>query len=216
MDKDKNIDEYKKIWFEKVEKDSENLFQIAQNALNAKNVKKVVIIKRLPRHDRSSRDLFRIKSDLSKFANSIYDHLWIKMGSPQNVNIIELDLEGSKSFQDLIYGSPNSQFFDGIHLNGKGAGRQFTYQTIKQFKSKVFGTTQLKPKPVQKSWGFDNDHTNCPQALYQKRKYESQSYQRHSHQTHNKPQSYADAVRGNSGLFQYNIPTYNRYNSLNY
>ena len=149
------------------------------------------------------------------------------MGSPQNIKIIELDLEGSRSFNDLIYGSPNSQNFDGIHLNGKGAVRQFTYQTIKQFKSKVFGTAQIKPKPVQKNWGFDDNHTNCPQALYQKRKYESQShqrqshrtsqsYQRHSQQTHTRRQSYADVVRGNSGNFQYNIPTYNRYNSINY
>ena len=108
MDKDKNIDEYKKIWFEKVEKDSKNLFQIAQNALNTKNVKKVVIIKRLPRHDRSSRDLFRIKSDLSKFANSIYDHLWMKMGSPQNIKIIVMTVNVSSRLHcqtgiDLFY-----------------------------------------------------------------------------------------------------------------
>ena len=212
MDKDSSLVEYKKIWFDKVEQDSKNLFEIAQDALKNKNsLEKVVILKRLPRHDRSSSDFFSIKSELSKYANSIYDQLWIKMGSPKNIVILELDLEGSRSYQNLIYGSPSSQKFDGIHLNGEGAVRQFTYQAIKQFKLKLFGTNQTKSKPLQKSLEFDNTHTNCPQALYQRRRY--QIYQ--PQPTHTRPQSYADAVRGNKGDFQYNVPTYNRYNPLN-
>ena len=86
------------------------------------------------------------------------------MGSPKNIVILELDLEGSRSYQNLIYGSPSSQNFDGIHLNGEGAVRQFTYQAIKQFKLKLFGTDQTKSKPLQKSLEFDNNHTNCPQS----------------------------------------------------
>ena len=170
MDKDMSLEEHKKVWFEKVEQDSKNLFDIAQAALKKnKSIQKVVILKRLPRYDRSSSDFFSIKSELSKYANSIYDQLWIKMGSPKNMIILQLDLEGSRSYQNLIYGSPNSQKYDGIHLNGEGAERQFTYQTIKQLKLKLFGTTPTKPKPNQKSWEFDNDHSNCPQAQHQRR-----------------------------------------------
>ena len=72
MDSERNIDEYKKEWFEKVEEDSKNLFDVAQNALKKNNkVKKVIILKRLPRHDTNSSDPIGIKSQLSKYANSI-------------------------------------------------------------------------------------------------------------------------------------------------
>ena len=37
MDSERNIDEYKKEWFEKVEEDSKNLFDVAQNALKKNN-----------------------------------------------------------------------------------------------------------------------------------------------------------------------------------
>ena len=90
------------------------------------------------------------------------------MGSPKNIVILELDLEGSRSYQNLIYGSPSSQNFDGIHLNGEGAVRQFTYQAIKQFKLKLFGTDQTKSKPLQKSLEFDKP-TVPNQALYPRR-----------------------------------------------
>ena len=66
MDSRKTIEEYKKEWFAKVEDDSRNLFDIAKKALDTKNVKKVIIMKRLPRYDRSSSDLTGIKSQLSK------------------------------------------------------------------------------------------------------------------------------------------------------
>ena len=219
MDKDRSLEEHKKAWFEKVEQDSKNLFEIAQAALkNNKSIQKVVILKRLPRYDRSSSDFFSIKSELSKYANSIYDQLWIKMGSPKNIIILQLDLEGSRSYKNLIYGSSTSQKYDGIHLNGEGAERQFTYQTIKQLKLKLFGTTPTKPKPNQKSWEFDNDHSNCPQAQHQRRQAARANYKSHNYQsqsTHTRPQSYADAVRVNRGNIQYSVPTYNRYNPLN-
>ena len=214
MDKDSRIQEYRKVLFEKVEQDSKNLFEIAQAALkNKKNLEKVVILKRLPRYDRSSNDFFGIKSELSRYANSLYDQLWIKMGSPQNIVILQLDLEGSRSYKNLIFGSPSSQQYDGIHLNGEGGERQFTYQSIKQFKSNLFGTNQANSKPLHKSWEFDNNHTNCPQALYQRRNHKSPAYQ--SQPQHTRPQSYADAVRVNRGNIQYSVPTYNRYSPLN-
>ena len=205
IDNDISIEEYKRSWFEKVEQDSKHLFEIAQNALKIdKNLQKVVILKRLPRQDRSSADFFGIKSELSNYANAIYDQLWIKMGSPKNIIILELELEGSKFYQNLIYGSPSSQNYDGVHLNGEGAVRQFTYQTIKQLKLKLFGIYQTKLKPskrTQPQLVLDNDHTNCPQALYKRRNYKSYTYQ--SQSPHTRPQSYADVVRRNRGYHQY-------------
>ena len=61
MDASKDIKEYKKEWFNKVKDDSKQLLSIAQNALeNNKKLEKVIILKRLPRYDRSSADLIGI------------------------------------------------------------------------------------------------------------------------------------------------------------
>ena len=44
MDTKKHIDEYKKEWFEKVERDSSNLFNVAEDALKKSTSLKRVII----------------------------------------------------------------------------------------------------------------------------------------------------------------------------
>ena len=63
LDNTKDLTEYKKEWFKKVESDSAKLFKIAQDALKANNsIEKMIIVKRLPRFDRSSNDILQIKS----------------------------------------------------------------------------------------------------------------------------------------------------------
>ena len=213
MDKDTRLEEYRKIWFEKVEEDSKNLFNIAQDALkNNDKLKKVIIFKRLPRFDRSSSDLLGIKAQLSNYANSVYDQLWIKMGSLSNVIILDLDLEGSRSFRHIVYGSPDTQKYDGIHTFGEGATRQFTYQAIKQLKAKVFPSADYKPA----------------QRQYQKRQYNPVNNQSPNINSnpHPHPQSYAEAASSNTGhsnqsssetySYQYSVPTENMFNHLNY
>jgi hypothetical protein len=90
----------------------------------------VVIVKRLQRFDRTSKDILGIKSQLSKFANHAYDQIWLKRGSPNRIHIVDLEL-GCDNYQylkDLIYGQPSDAKFDGIHLIGNGAKRHFTYR----------------------------------------------------------------------------------------
>ena len=118
------------------------------------------------------------------------------MGSPTNISIVDLDLDGPKYFRNLVVGFPDSQNYDGVHCSGEGAKRQFTYQTIKQLKTKVFHSAKLKP---------------------------TQMYNRYSRtkstNPHPPPQSYADATRSNTGYSnqsdayhcQYSVPTQNMY-----
>ena len=178
MDNKKNIEEYKKEWFEKVEEDSKNL----------------------------------------KYANSVYDQLWLKKGSPENIQIVDLDLECSGNFRDLVYGKHDDVNFDGIHLSGEAASRQFTYRVIKMLKVKVYSFL-LKKSIFRKS----EDHCNCPQAQYQQTQRTNQRsenhnvYQSQARNDNVRSQSYADAVSGiNTGQRnKYNVPTYNRYEHFN-
>ena len=128
MDTVKDIDEYRMDWFKKAEVDSIELFRVAAEATKKKKNMKVLVLKRLPRFDRSSQDIIGIKSQLSTFANTVLDQQWIKYGRPSNIQIVEikLNLDGSNHLRNLIYGNRDTSDFDGIHLRGPGASRHFS------------------------------------------------------------------------------------------
>ena len=205
LDTNKDLNEFKTDWFDQVEKDSKNLFKIAEDAIKQKPKLKVVIIKRLPRFDSNSQDILNIKSSLSKFANSVYDQMWTKRGSPNNIKIIELNLNIEKPgyLRDLIFGSKSSKFFDGVHLNGPGASRHLTYRAVQALRPLLphhgKPSTRAIPRPTQTKTNYKlDDHIDCPQARYQRGQVEL-------------AKSYADAVRS----YRYAIPTSNRFNHLN-
>ena len=57
VDPEKDIDAYKKDWFNQVENDSIEVFNIAQSAAKSDPKLKVVIMKRMKRYDRTSSDI---------------------------------------------------------------------------------------------------------------------------------------------------------------
>jgi hypothetical protein len=54
----------------------------------------VLIVKRLPRYDRGPKDVKKIRSDLSAFANSV---VWLRRGSNSTIKFVELNLGCSES-----------------------------------------------------------------------------------------------------------------------
>ena len=70
-------------WEQKVEISRSNLFQLAEDSLNKnKSLKKVIIVKSLPRFDPIDQDPSSIKSKLNQFGNSLYDSMWMNKGCP--------------------------------------------------------------------------------------------------------------------------------------
>ena len=174
MDSKKNINEYKREWFEKAEEVSTELFGIAEEAIAVDENLHVIILKRLPRFDRSSNDLIKIKSNLSDFANQMYDQLWLRRGCPERIHIVDIKLAGNSQYlKDLICGTVDKPRYDGIHLIGSGASRHFTYRTInaiKPFISKP-NINQKKPyfwrqKQTTGNTNAQQSHLDCPQAVY--------------------------------------------------
>ena len=104
MDPKRSIEDYKKSWFETVEQDSSCILSAAQEAIKVQPNLEVIILKRLPRYDKRSQDMIGIKSELSEFANIAYNKLWRKSGSPQNIKIVDIDLQTQKyrNLRDLI------------------------------------------------------------------------------------------------------------------
>ena len=185
-----------------MEKDSENLFTIAEEAIKRKPNLNVIIVKRLPRYDRSSKDILGIKAKLSVFGNNAYDQLWIKKGSPKNIHIIELNIncDNSSYLRKLVYGDGQDRIFDGTHLRGPGGSRHFTYRAVQSLKPVLKSLhPAVQTGPVQGNKGKD-DHSNCEQTRYMEQKLQQRK-------------SYAQAAKSET---TYNVPTSNYYASLNY
>ena len=174
MDTTRDIEDHKKDWFKKVEKDSIELYKIAEEASKRKKNLKVIIVKRLPRFDRASQDIIGIKTELSNFANTVLDQEWIKQGRPSHIQIVEmqLNLDRSNHIRNLVYGSRSSENYDGVHLSGPGAKRHFSYRAAQLIKQFVFpnnnhgGSSLLSENRTSWRSTNDDDHTFCPQARY--------------------------------------------------
>ena len=230
IDSNKKMSEYEKEWFEKVEKDSTNLFKIAEDALEKDDsLEKIIIVKRLARFDRGSTDLIKIKSELSKFGNAVYDQLWLKRGRPDRIQIVDVNLKCSDSgyLKNLIFGNPDFSNYDGVHLRGKAASRHFTYRAVQAVKP-VLGISirTWKPSPRPHNENPVICGTNCPQQQYQQQKWTNQSSgfggpsRKHLHQfdsqnTGHENRAYADAVINGQNR-KYNVPTSNFWDHLNY
>ena len=133
----KSITEYQKEWYMEAEKSSENLFSIAEDAIAGDCNLNVIIVKRLPRFDRKSKDMLGIKSKLSKFANHVYDQLWLKRGSPTRIHVVDLNLDCEEYpyLKETIFGKPSNPDYDGIRLIGPGASRQLNYRAVQTIKN---------------------------------------------------------------------------------
>ena len=215
MDPKKDIKDYQREWYAKVEDDSTNLFSIAEEAIARDDDLNVVIVKRLPRFDRSSKDIMAIKTKLSSFSNHVYDQLWLKRGSPARIHIVELPLgcDNSSYLKDIIYGSHSNPKYDGLHLIGRAAARHFTYravQSILPIISENLRTSYPKTKYTKhgvENYDQDNYHANCPQTQYQR---QSVSVG-HGGQ---RQKTYSDAVQNKDT--KYSVPTENYWSPLNY
>ena len=226
MDPNKDLADYQREWFVKVEDDSTNLFNIAEEAI-AKNANlNVIIVKRLPRYDRSSKDIMAIKSKLSIFANQVYDQLWLKHGSPARIHLVELPLgcDNSPYLKQMIYGNHGDDKYDGIHLAGRAAVRHFTYRAVqtllpiinpatqtsknvtRNFRGKNRAAYRQQQLPAE-TWEQDYQHTNCEQAQYQRQSASG------SHGVRTSNRKYSDVVKNKDN--RYSVPTKNFYNPLN-
>ena len=151
MDTDKDIKAYQKEWFGKAEDVSTDLFSIAEDAIAADPNLNVIIVKRLPRFDRSSSDILGIKQKLSDFSNHVYDQLWLSRGSPDRIQIVELKLiQNAGYLKDIIYGNHEDAKYDGIHLNGKEASRHFSYRAVQAIYPVLYNQIIIRSGTKQK------------------------------------------------------------------
>ena len=171
-----------------------------------------------------------MRSDLSEFANSVYDQVWIKRGRPEKIQIVELDLKCSQSnyLKSIIFGNPGEARVDGVHLRGKSAARHFTYRAIQAIKPIIKNPFCELDCPQQRyQRGISANHRagfEVKASANQRPAFDNQPWQFSQGERNGKGQNYAEVVKkgntnkqagANQGVPTYNsVPVYNQFEVL--
>lgn len=137
-------------WKQQIQISTSNLFKVAENTIETNpDLKKVIILNRVPRYDKESVDPHGMKSKLSLYGNSLYQQLWMEAGCPDKIVIGEHALDCFGELRDKRFGHPDSRDFDGIHMRGPAGMFHYTNGVIRIFKT-VFPQLQTThPTPYR-------------------------------------------------------------------
>ena len=152
---------------------SQNMFSLAERSLRDNpSLKKVVIMEHPPRFDLPDSDPHSVKPNLAKVANIHLGQMWLNSPLKDKIFIGRHSLESPgvgvahfRRYQNSFTGR-----YDGVHLYGQ---RGYTDPTnsVKTILSLALPVSHQKftaPKPREMKVKVESDnHTNCPQTLYQ-------------------------------------------------
>ena len=150
----------------------QNMFRLAERYLDENpSLKKVVIMEHPPRFDLPDVDPHSVKPNLAKLANIHLGQLWLNSSMKEKIFIGRHSLEspGAGAAHFRRYQSSFTGRYDGVHLYGLTAHTDYTnsVKTILSLALPISQPNYLAPKFVKTKVKVD-DHTNCPQALYQR------------------------------------------------
>ena len=147
----------------------QNMFTTAQRALEEHpNLKKVVIMEHAPRYDEKDIDPLGLKPELSKYANSVYNQLWLDSHLKNKISVGRHSLnEISDESYDDIFRNPKSGRHDGVHLYGQTGCTDYT--------NSVMTILMLAKSEQNLGVGKTGNHSNCPQAKYQENAIQTQN-----------------------------------------
>ena len=99
-------------------------------------MKKVIILKSLPRYDSARTDPNSIKNKLNQIGNTFYDTLWMQSGCPSNIQIADQNLDCQGPLRRKRFGNPgqvgrDGKLWDGIHMRGAVAAQHYTNSLVR-------------------------------------------------------------------------------------
>ena len=112
-----------------------NMFSLSLKIVNANPTTNVFLMKRTPRVDTNHEDPNGLKSQLSEYADSIYQQLWIEHGcSPQIIIGDHFIFNCRGENKDKLFGQPNTRNYDGVHFRTNFGKQQYTRSVLLTFK----------------------------------------------------------------------------------
>ena len=129
-----NPEKYGEYFKQEAVMSATNLFTGVTNALEKDpNLKKVILMKQIPRYDRTSDDPRAVKSALSQLYNDTLVQLWLQSKHKDRLTIGTHSLECAGAIRESRYRFKNR--FDGIHLYGPSGGKAYTESVLGILKS---------------------------------------------------------------------------------
>ena len=175
-----------------------NVFQAVTNAAKTHpELKKIILMKQVPRYDNQSSNPPGLKPFLSNVFNETLDQLCRNSTFKNKLSIDNHNLECSGGRFEARYRNIQSKRFDGIHLYGPSGMKAYTASILN-----ILSSAQLVKKTPPKYYD-EFEHMKCDQARYQAR-------QQFRVQGNKKSKA---RVSGKDD-YQYTVPTYNKYAGL--
>ena len=186
---------------------AKNLFSAARNALKIhSSLKKVVLMKRIPRYDPSTVDPLSLKPVLSELFNNTLTGEWMTCSDKDIIYIGSHNIDCTGAIRESRYREAKTGRFDGIHLLGNSGQKAYTLSVLNILKA-----AQLT------SSDYDY-HQSCDQYRYQHRHQNSRTQDNvWDRQTGRQDSRYADK-KDNRNVHRtntdYTVPTYNRFDGF--
>ena len=150
-----NPTEYMEYYRQETVISATNIFNAGENALRLNpNIKKVVIMKHIPRYDPAEVDPLGLKPSLSLLFNNTLGNLWMESKFKQKMFIGNHNIDCNGAIREARYRHTKSGRFDGIHLYGSSGMKAYTQSVMN-----ILRTSKL----------IDDYHLSCPQYVYQNR-----------------------------------------------
>ena len=172
-------------------KSATNIFAASENALKTTStLRKVVLMKQIPRYDPLQADPLGLKPVLSQLFNSTLTELWMKSMYKDFIHVGTHNIECTGAIREARYRHTRSGKFDGIHLLGSSGQKTFTASVLNILRAAKITTPE------------HDYHQSCPQFRYQNRRIQ------HNYR------AYKEGKQTWKKQEHFQVPTYNRFSSL--
>ena len=136
---------------------STKIFEVAVNALETHpDLKKVIIVDRAPRIDTAVSDPYGLKSQLSELGNKVFRDLHEKSSFKDKIKIGNHSLDHISKAE--LFGKPDQQRFDGIHLAGKSGRYHYTESLCN-----ILQKAEIIPRRSFQREGNEREKITCSQ-----------------------------------------------------
>ena len=178
---------------------AKNIFSAGVGALKQKpSIKKVVILKQIPRYDRSEDDPMGIKPALSQLFNNTLTECWLNSSAKEKIFVGNHNIDCKGSIRESRYRETKTGRFDGIHLYGSSGQKAYTLSVLNILKAAKLTSPDFEY------------HQSCPQFQYQTR---------HTRYRHTNSNTHTVGLGRNQNINavpqpRYTVPTHSRFDVL--
>ena len=212
--KGNNPEKYGEYFKQEAIMSATQVFTSVCNALNGNpNLKKVILMKQIPRYDLASNDPKCIKAALSQLYNDTLTQLWLSSPLKDRLTIGTHSLECYGGIRESRY--RHRERYDGVHLYGPSGKKSYTESVLRIIKDAGY-IMNTPPTYFRMYHKIDGQTKSAAQTEYKCPTQDTHNCQNDQDIRHGKRGNHSAQNKQNGNYNdQYTVPTSNRYETLN-